>query len=195
MAESLDKQLEVADVYARALFSLAQERGRIEEIRSELDELIKLEELTPAFGQFMHSAALDDDVREAGLEKMLRGKLSDEVLNTLLVMNRHGRNGLVAALVQRFAEHQTAAAGLINGRVVTAVELPEAERGEVERVAAALSGRQPVLKFDVNPEILGGLILQIGDLRYDNSVRSQLEAARAKLLERSERGLQVDIAS
>ena len=68
MAESLDKQLELADVYAAALFALAGEAGVIDDVRSELAELVKLLTVEPGLEQFLASSAISEDQRSAGLE-------------------------------------------------------------------------------------------------------------------------------
>lgn len=194
MAETLDKQLAVADVYAAALFDLARESNRVEEVRAELEELVKLARIEPSFAAFLSSQALDDDHREAGLERMLRGKLSDVVLNTLLVMNAHGRSGLLAALLRAFALRQAQAAGQVEVRVFSAVELDDATRARIERTVAGVSGRKPISEYVVDPELLGGLVVQVGDVRYDNSVRRQLARARGRLAERSESGFEARLS-
>lgn len=193
MADTHDKHLELADVYAQALFELARDAGRIDEVRSELDELIKLMQIEPGFANFMNSSALDDDHRNAGLEKIFRGKLSDTTLNTLLTMNDHGRNALLPALHRAFVIRQQDAAGQIEASVTSAVELDESQKREITDTASRLSGKKPLIAYQVNPAILGGLILQMGDIRYDNSIASQLAVARRQMLERSERGLAVSV--
>lgn len=193
MADSLDKHLELADVYAQALFELAREAGRVEDVRSELDELVKLMQIEPAFASFMNSSALDDDHRNAGLEKMFRGKLSDMTLNTLLIMNDQGRNALLPALHRAYVLRQQDAAGQVEASVTSAVELDESQKSEIAATAARLSGKSPLITYKVSPAILGGLILQMGDIRYDNSLATQLAEARKRVLERSERGLTVGV--
>ncbi len=193
MADSFDKHLELADVYAQALFELAREAGRVEDVRSELDELVKLMQIEPAFASFMNSSALDDDHRNAGLEKMFRGKLSDMTLNTLLIMNDQGRNALLPALHRAYVLRQQDAAGQVEASVTSAVELDESQKSEIAATAARLSGKSPLITYKVSPAILGGLILQMGDIRYDNSLATQLAEARKRVLERSERGLTVGV--
>lgn len=194
MADSFDKQLEVADVYADALFALAREAGKVEEVRSELDELVKLSEMGIGFSGFLSSRALDDDHRAAGLEKMFRGKLSDVVLNTLLVMNDNGRSGLFGALHHAYILRQQAAANQVDAFVTSAVALDDAQKKAVTDTAAQVSGKTPIVHYDVDPSILGGLIVTIGDWRYDNSVSRKLGVVRRRLLERAERGLPVGMA-
>ncbi|MCA9245361.1 MAG: ATP synthase F1 subunit delta [Phycisphaerales bacterium] len=191
MAESLDQKLALADVYAAALFDIAREHNAIASTREELQGLVSVEKSDPAFGAFMSSPAQDTELRERGLEKILRGKVSDHVLNALLVMNRNGRSGLTEALLNAYDQRARAHAGEVEVVVTSAVTLDDAERSRVSDTAATLSGRKPVIEWRVDESLLGGLILQIGDVRYDNSARSQIEACRDRLMGRSERPLEV----
>ncbi len=193
MADKLDPQQAVASVYADSLFELARAAGQVDDVRSELEELVRLVELQPSFGDFLASSAIQAERRADGLEKMFRGKLSDLVLNTLLVMNRNGRTGAVAGLLRSFVLAQEEAAGEVEVTATSAVELDEAQRERVASMAAELSGRKPVVEYTVDPAILGGLVLQIGDLRFDHSVRRQLEQAQLQLAERGRRGLAVGV--
>ena len=189
MAESLEQSLELADVYAAALFGLAEEAGRVAETRGELEELVRLEQQEPAFASFMRSDVINTDRRQASLESMFRNRLSDVVLNTLLVLNRHGRAGLLPALLRCYVVREEHAEGQIEVVATSAVELQPAQRAEIERWAAEASRKKPLVQYVVDPEVVGGLIVQIGDYRFDDSVRWHLHATRARLLERSNRGL------
>lgn len=188
MTESIERMQGTADVYASALFALASEKQSVDAVRGELEELSALQRSDAAFAAFLSSTALDADKRELSLEKMFRGRLSDMTLNTLHVMNRNGRSALLDAVLRRFVVQAEEAAGQVEVTATSAVELDDAQRGTVTETAAKLSGKAPVMEFRVDPAIVGGLVLQVGDIRYDNSVRSQLKAARARLLERAERG-------
>ncbi len=185
--------IEVADVYAAALYALADEAGVVDDVREELEELVKVYRDQPQFASFMASDSVDEDEREKSLEKMFRGRLSDNVLNTLQVMNQHGRAGLLPALLRAYVLRIEDARGQIEVSAISAVALTDDEKAQVERVAEQLSGKVPLLEYVVDPEILGGLILQIGDYRFDNSLRRQLFGVREQLLERSDRGLGIGV--
>lgn len=185
----LDQELRIADVYATALFELARGQDQVDTVRAELDELVRLLESEPEFARFLTTRAFEAQARAVALERMFRGKLSDLLVNTLLVMNRHGRCGLLPALRARFIRRQEQAANEIQVTVTSAVELAKPHKNEIVRIAAEVSGKRPLVKYVIDPEILGGLIVQIGALRMDNSVRWHLRAAREQLLERARRGL------
>ena len=191
MPDSIDQLQAVADVYAAALFSVATESGTVASVCEELEEIVRLQNTDKDFATFMAAGSIDCDRRAASLEKLLRGRLSDAVLNTLLIMNRNGRSALVEYVLRRFVIRQQTAAGEVEVRATSAVELDEQQRNKVTERAAGLSGRTPIMEWAVDPKIIGGLVLQIGDLRYDNSVRQQLAAVRSSLFERSQRGLNI----
>lgn len=190
MPDSLDKRLALADVYAQSLFELAHAQGLADEVRGELEQLAAAAETSPEVAAFWESVALDSDRRAELLERMFRGKLSDLTLNTLQVANANERVGMLKALLRCFVLRQEAAANQVEAVATSAVELDTAQRHAVIETAARLSGMTPLVDFRVDPTLLGGLILQIGDVRYDNSVRRHLSVAAGLLRERSERGFE-----
>jgi F-type H+-transporting ATPase subunit delta len=187
----LQAGIEIADVYAAALFDLAAEADQLEEVYQELRELLKLGRQEPGFARFMAASSVDDDARAASLESMFRGKLSDILLNTLQVMNQHGRAGLVDALARAFELRLEDRRGQVEVVARSAVELSDEQKQEIARAAERLSGRKPLVTYEVDPELIGGLVLRIGDYRFDNSVRWHLNQARLQLHGRSQRGLAI----
>jgi len=187
------QELRIADVYAQALFELARDAEQIAAVRAELDELLKLWHQEPEFRKFMSSRALETEGRANGLEKMFRERLSDTVLNTLLVMCQHDRCALLPSLHRRFVLRQEEDADEIEVTITSATELSDEQKAEALQIAVNASGKQPVAEYRIDPEILGGLILKVGALRLDNSIRRHLRVVRGQMLERAERGLEVGV--
>jgi len=190
MTPDIEKGIDVADVYAVALLELASAADAADETRAELEELARLYETDAQFAAFMSATAVDDDDRERSLDTIFHGRLSDLVLNTLQVMNRHGRSALVRPLLRAYDLRLQEARGQIEVFATSAIELNPAQKSELESVAATLSGKKPIVQYRVDPGIIGGLVLQIGDRRYDNSIRRRLVTAHAHLAERGDRGLE-----
>ncbi len=191
MGESSEQALELADVYAAALFELAEKAGQVTEVRTELEELVRLAAQEPAFGSFMASGVVNAERRQASLERMFRGRLSDLVLNTLLVLNQHGRAGLLPALLRSYVLREEHSQGQLEVVATSAVELDQIQRQEIERWITETVKKKPLVEYLVDPEIIGGLIIRMGDYRFDDSVRRHLHLAHAKLLERSSHGLNI----
>ncbi len=187
MAQTAEKGVDVAEVYAGALFALASEANLVDEVSEELAELAGLGEQNPAFAAFVSAVGIDTEDRAQSLERMFRGRLRDAVLNTLQVMNRHGRLGLLRPLQQAYVLRMEDARGQIEVQATSAVPLNDKQQGEVARLAETLSGKRPLVRYAIDPTIIGGLIVQVGDHRLDNSIRQQLHAAREQLLARTTR--------
>jgi F-type H+-transporting ATPase subunit delta len=183
------KGSDIAKVYADALFDLAQQADAVDEVCAQLQELVNLQEQDPQLAAFLNSLMVDHEQRERSLEHMFRGRLNDSLLSTLQVMNQHGRAGLLPQLLRAFVLRIEDARGEIEVTAISAVNLTDVEQAYVKTLAANLSGKQPLIEYRVDPDIVGGLVLEMGGYRYDDSIRHQLAAARDKLLARSSRGL------
>jgi F-type H+-transporting ATPase subunit delta len=187
VAQAAEKGADVAEVYAAALFALATEAGLVDVVNEELAELARLGEHDPAFAAFASAVGVDTEDRGRSLERMFRGRLRDPVLNTLQVMNRHGRLGLLRPLRQAYVRQMEDARGQVQVQATSAVPLSDKQQDEVARLAETLSGKRPLVRYAVDPTIIGGLIVQVGDFRLDNSIRQQLRAARERLLAETSR--------
>jgi F-type H+-transporting ATPase subunit delta len=182
----LDTSLVVADVYADALLELANERGQADEVYEELLSLKNLFDWDEDFRAYMLSRAVDDDVRREGLKRIFGGRMSEMVVNTLLVMNDHDRAGLIDFLVDRYKARLDEQKGREDVFVTTAVGLDPADREGLRGTLAALIGRQPVLVERVDAGLIGGMVVRVGDRQIDGSVRRKLAVIREGLAGRGE---------
>lgn len=194
MAASLDETMSIASVYAEALFSLAQEAGTIDATLVELDALVQLTEDDSKFAEFLRSVAIDPDARAASLEKIFRGRLSDLTVNALLVLNAHGRAGVLSQVRRAFVLAAEQSRNQIEATAISAVELEASAKQRIKELVAEKTGKEPLVSFDVDPDVLGGVVLRIADWQFDGSLRKQLKEMRSQLMERGERGLAVSIA-
>ena len=117
-------------------------------------------------------------------EKVLRRAITDvgaEPLNLVLLMIRRGRPGAVPAMRRHFEELVRRQRGIARAEIRSALPLDEQDRAELERTLERLAGREVELTELVDPSLIGGISVRIGDQLYDASVRSRLERLRARL--------------
>lgn len=190
MAKIDDKAMALARVYSDAILALAEQSGQAESLRDELDDLAKLVERDSAFAEFLSSPMIATEARMRTIDKLFRGKLSDLLVNSLQVMNRKDRMGLLPALALSYRAALDAAKNVAEVRVSTAVPLTDALRGELQEVTAKISGKKTTLVESVDPSLIGGMIVHIGDRKYDTSVRARLRSVSRKLMERASREIQ-----
>ena len=116
--------------------------------------------------------------------KALSGRSSDLIRNFIGVLNKNGRLGILKDIRAAYAALQDAAAGRVQVTVKTAVPLAgDQVTSLTNRLATALN-KQPVLNFQVDPDLLGGIVVQVGDRVIDTSVRTRIQTLRAQLMER-----------
>jgi F-type H+-transporting ATPase subunit delta len=173
--------LSVADrVYARALFDAAQERGKLETVRDQLAQVVAAEAAVSELRELLRNPQVDPRARAAALEDLLSG--GDELLrNFLLLLADKGRSGQLEEIAREFdrlvAEHE----GVISAELTTAVELSDDDEQRLLKQIEQASGRKVEATRNVDPELIGGIVLQVGSHRLDASVRGRLERLRRSL--------------
>lgn len=165
----------IADSYARALLSLTEDAGCSDEVHDTLRDLVDGMNRDQALAVFMMSRSIDDDRRTDLLEQHFRGKMHDLLLNTLQVINRKGRCELIPLVYERYRLALEELRNEIDVYVTSAIELTDAIRADLIEAATRVAGRTARLIETVDPEILGGLIVRIGDEKLDSSVSRRLE--------------------
>lgn len=168
--------------YAKALFGLAREAGRVEAVRGELASFGELLEqsrgLHDVLARPLHPAAQRRRALDAVAERIGASELVRHFLAFLLDQRR-----LVdyEAIREAYEEHADEAAGVTRAEVRSASELDDAQQERLRRALAARTGREVELRLRVEPELLGGIVAQVGDLVFDGSLRTQLRQLHAAL--------------
>ncbi len=167
-------------VYAQALFEAAEEKGRLEQVRDELAQVVAAEAEVPELRELLRNPQLDPRARAAALEDVLGG--GEELLrNFLLVLVDKGRTSALEEIGREFerliAEHE----GLVHAELTTAVELSDDEAQRLLKQIEKASGRKVEASRSVDADLIGGIVLQVGSYRLDASVRGRLERLRREL--------------
>jgi len=187
MAAELDISLQAADLYADSLLELANERGIAEDLFQEFQSLVEYIRGDKEFAGFLVSAAIDDDDRREVLRRVFTGRLSELLLNMMLVLSDHGRAGIVPLVYERYKDRLDAQLNRQDVFVFSAVALSDAERETITANLSAMLGKQAVVTEQVDPTLLGGLVVRVGDRQYDGSLRRGLARLRESLVERGSR--------
>jgi F-type H+-transporting ATPase subunit delta len=182
-----DRQLAVARVYAESLFALAEERGEADAALVELDGLAGLLETEPDLEAFFASPLVDQKARRRVLDESLGERVSELVVDTLQVMNGKGRLGLLAALAVAYRKVLDERRGRVDVGVATAVELVAALRDRLVSTLERITEREVRLAETVDPELLGGMVVSVGDRKIDYSLATDLRQLDDKLRDRATR--------
>jgi len=170
-------------VYAQALYDAAAERGRVDQVRDDLASFVQASHEVPELRELLRNPRLEPGAKRAGVEELLGG--SDELLrNFLLLVVEKGRAAEIDEIARELDRIVAEAEGILDVELTTAVDLSdEEERDLVSRIEKA-SGRKVEATRNVDPDLIGGIVLQAGSLRLDASVRGRLNRLRQNLAQR-----------
>ena len=178
---------QVARVYAQALFDAAREAGVVEPVRRELGEFIAALAASDALQHVLADPQLEVSAKRRVLAEITRGG-QQLLANALQLLLDRGRFGAIEELGQAYDALAIVEEGVVEVEVVSAAELsPETEKKIAARVEEA-TGRRVELARRVDPSILGGLVLRIGDVIVDGSVKARIRQLRRRLATAEVRG-------
>ncbi len=167
-------------MYARALFEAAQERNRLEPVQQDLAEFVRAVREIPELRALLRDPQLDPRAKISALREILAD--ADELVrNFVLVLTERGRATELDEIQRDFDRLVGDATGRLSLELATAVELSDEEAGRIVGQIEQASGRTVDATRRVDPDLLGGVVLQVGSLRLDASLRGRLERLRREL--------------
>jgi len=179
---------QVASVYARSLFELARELGGdagVASMGAELREVCGIVRADRRALELFRSPIVDPAKRAASLKRTFGGRVTDTLLNFMLVLNRKGRLAELLAIDDAYDALEQEAFGRVEVDVFTqGGTVDEATKATLAADLRKSLGKEPVLHFYADPAMIGGLKIRIGDQLIDGSVAAQLRRMRSALLDR-----------
>ena len=166
--------------YARSLFEAAVEQNRLDRVQEELADFAVTVEEVPELRALLENPEVDARAKRALLEQLLAD--ADELVrNFLLLVAEKGRSGEIVEIAREFEVLVAEARGILDVELTTAVELSQQEFDALVQRIGKASGRDVRASRAVDPDLVGGLVLQIGSRRLDASIRGRLERLRHQL--------------
>ena len=173
----------VGATYGEALFELAVEEGREEELMNEVILLRELLSENPDFGKLMnHPKVLKEDKLEV-LEAVFKGRVSEELVGFLHLIVSKDRYGEIDSILDYFIDEVKQVKGIGVAYVATARDLSEGKKKEVEqKLLSTTSFTRMEMHYQVDESLIGGMVIRIGDRVVDSSIRSKLSGLERELL-------------
>jgi F-type H+-transporting ATPase subunit delta len=131
---------------------------------------------------FLSSPAVDREAKHGVIEKLAaRLGASKIIRNFLFVVVDHGRTHVLPEIVTAFQDVVRQRAGIAEAEISTPVALSAAQKAEFAFTLERMTGKRVEAKYSLDPALLGGAVVRIGDSIYDGSLRQRLNAMRARL--------------
>ncbi len=180
-----DKALALARVYADSMLTLAKAERQEESLLEELRDLGNYLEENEGFARFLLSPMVDDDPRRESIEKIFRGNASDVLVNALQVMNDKNRLEILPAVVEAYRLAFEDDKGQIDVHVKSAVALTDDQRTRLKEVIKDRIELEAVLFEEVDDNLIGGMVVFVGDQKLDVTVSRQLRQLHHSFRERA----------
>ena len=171
---------EIAQVYARSLFEAAKERGKLDDVRDQLAQV------SAALGEdqnlqvFFFSPYFSTQEKKEGMRKAVSG--ADElVANFLELLIENHRMPAIFRVRRVYDELWADENKLLSVQITSAVELDEKVVKEIAGEIGKRTGRKIDLATEVEPDILGGIVVRVGNSIMDASIRNRLERLRKQV--------------
>jgi F-type H+-transporting ATPase subunit delta len=178
-----DQTRQLSRVYGEALLNAAGPQAA--NVLDELETLIHdVFDRQPAIATTVGSPAVGRERREEVLRHTLQGRVSDTLFHFLLVLNRHQRLNILRQIAITARDILETRSGRIQIEVRSAVPLADDQQERLRQDLRTTLHREPVLHLHVDPDLIGGVLVRVGDRVYDATIRGRLDNLRTQLLER-----------
>lgn len=171
----------VSKTYSEALFEVGVEEGKVDLFKEELDFIVQMFDENPEFYELFKTPKVNAEERKAVMTEVFGGKISDEMLNFLKILLDKQRSSAIYGIQGAFTDKVDLFKGNEVVTVESAIELNAAELESLKAKLDKLTGKNTVLTNVVNEEILGGVIVKMGDKVIDGSVKSKLDELKVSL--------------
>src|SRR5687768_17341959 len=177
-------------VYAKALLGAAEKSGQAEAVVEELESLVQ-DVLTklPQLEMALASPRLEHEERVPILDKAFGGRMSATTLTFLKVLSKHGRLDCLRAIARAVRKQLNAMRKRVEVIVETAAPLSNPLRERITARLGQLLASEVILTTQINPDLLGGLVVRVGDTVYDASLAARLKRMGQVTLENTKQTL------
>jgi ATP synthase F1 delta subunit len=168
---------EIAEVYGRSLFEVASEHDTTDEIREQLGQVADALDANRDLAIFFFSPYFSTQEKKDGLVKLLDGA-SDTLINFLELLIEKHRMPAIFRIRRHYETLWEQAHHILPVQIATAVALDEGVARQLGEQIEKTTGQRIELTQSVDPDILGGIVLRVGNSILDASIRNRLENLR-----------------
>lgn len=171
----------VALRYAQALLAVAVARGAVDALDESFRELLAVADRHPELRLFLRNPQVPPARKKELLGRLFGDRVEPVLIQFLSLLLDKGRIGHLGDIQATFSELVERHKGLQRATVLTAVPLPDDLQEKLARRLAAMTGRQIILEKKVDPSVLGGVCVTMGDQIIDGTLRTGLQRLREAL--------------
>ncbi len=171
-------EFKVATRYAKSLIDLAEEQNLLEEIKTDMSLFVQTLKANSALNAVLRNPIVSHSKKTAILVAVFSGKVQAATLGFFKIMVNKMRSGILFETAKEFVEQYNQKKHIVKAVIVSAVPLSESNCAEAMEVVKKATAGQVALEEKVDPKLIGGFILTVGDRQFDTSISSTLSKLR-----------------
>ena len=168
---------ELAQVYARSLFEVAREHAKLDVLREQLAQFADALDANRQLAMFFFSPYFSSEEKQQALERAIEGA-EETLLNFLKVLIENHRMPVIFRIRQEYQRLWDEENRTLPVEVTSAIALDQTTTESLARTIGERAGRKVTLEARVDPDILGGIVVRVGNSILDASIRNRLEQLR-----------------
>lgn len=177
-------EIQVASRYANSLLDLAQERNTLEAIKSDLDSFLAVLKATPELRAVLKNPIISPDKKFSIIKEVFGPSVQEIVISFFKIVISKGRAEVLYETAKEFVNGYNRINGVIKASVVSAAQLTEENKAEVKRVVEQATQKKVILETRVEPDLIGGFVLTVGDKQFDASISSSLSKLKKEFTQK-----------
>ncbi|MFZ4261690.1 ATP synthase F1 subunit delta [Sphingobacterium sp. HJSM2_6] len=164
----------VASRYAKSLIDLATEHHNLDDVKADIDGVVSVIKSNTELQAVLSNPIIKTDRKLAILEALFQQKVKPEILAFFTIMVRKGRAELIYATAQEFVREYNEVKGIVHAEVVSAAALSEQNIQALTAQIAKEINAEVILSNKVDPSLIGGFVVNVGDKQLDASILGKL---------------------
>ncbi|MEM6260884.1 MAG: ATP synthase F1 subunit delta [Bacteroidota bacterium] len=162
--------------YAKSIFGLAKEKDLLEEVRDDMQMVHDLNKTSRDFASMLKSPVIPPAKKKAVVEQLFKGKFKSQMSEYLVdIVLRKGREQYLGYISKSFLDLYDIEKHIRRGKLTSAVPLDAAQVEKIKSAVESQTGDSFEVEVEVDPALIGGFVLQVGDRLFDGSVASSLQ--------------------
>lgn len=177
-------EIQVALRYAKSLIDLAEEQNSLEKIKSDIEAFVQVLKENPQLQAVLRNPIIGPDKKFAILDQLFGSTIDPMILSFFKIVVTKGRSEILYATGKELLNEYNRRKGIYKATVTSAVPLSADNIREIEQVVKNATKGEVVLETKVDPNLIGGFILKVGDKQFDTSISSSLNKLKKEFSQR-----------
>ena len=171
-------EIQVATRYAKSLIDLAGEKSAVETIKKDIELFLATCRANPELQAILKNPIIGLDKKANILDGLFSGKVHEMILSFFKIVVRKGRAEILFATAKEFITQYNVIKNVVKATVTSASPLSQENISQIEDVVKQSTNGEVILTSIVDPKLIGGFILKVGDKQFDTSISSKLNKLR-----------------